>query len=51
MNTKFVVENLKGKTLFGNPRCNWEDNINIDLKGTELEGMDSIFISGQGLNI
>jgi hypothetical protein len=37
---KLLVGKSEAKRLFGSPRCNWEDNIKTNLKGTELEGMD-----------
>jgi hypothetical protein len=35
MRSKFWRENVKKRY----PSCRWEDNVNIDVKGTECEGM------------
>ena len=32
----------EGKRPFGRPRCNWEDNIKMDLPEAECGGMDWI---------
>ena len=39
VNTGFWWVNHKGKRALGNPKCGWEDNINMELQGIEIEGM------------
>jgi len=36
---RFLVEKLEGKRPLGRPRIRWEDNIKMDLKEVEFEGM------------
>jgi hypothetical protein len=37
---KILVTKPEGKRPLWRPRCKWEDNINIDLKGIGYENMD-----------
>jgi hypothetical protein len=37
-----LVGKLEGKRILGRHRCRWEDNIKMDLKEVECEGMDWI---------
>jgi len=37
---KILVVNPEGKRSFGRPRRRWEDNIRIDIKAIEWEGVD-----------
>jgi hypothetical protein len=37
-----LVENPKGKRPVGRPRRRWVDNIKMDLREIEWDGMDSI---------
>jgi hypothetical protein len=37
---KILVENSEGKIRLGGPARRWEDNIEMDLKGTGYEGVD-----------
>lgn len=37
---KFLAGKPEGMRPFGRPRCGWDDNIKIDIKETECEGVD-----------
>jgi hypothetical protein len=37
---KILVGKPEGKRLGGRPRCRWEDNIRMDLRGIGWEGVD-----------
>jgi len=37
-----LVRRPKGKRPLGIPRCRWEDNINMDLRETEMDGANWI---------
>jgi hypothetical protein len=39
---RILVGNPEGKRQLGRPRCRWVDNIKIDLRGIEWDGMDWI---------
>jgi hypothetical protein len=45
MYTKFWLEKPEGKRQLGRPGRRWEDNIRMDLKGIDWEGVDA---SGSG---
>jgi hypothetical protein len=36
---RVLVERPKGKRLLGRPRHRWEDNIKLDLREIEIDGM------------
>jgi hypothetical protein len=39
---RILVGNPEGKRPLGRPRCNWLDNIKMDLRGIGWDGMDWI---------
>jgi hypothetical protein len=39
---RLLVGKAEGKRLLGRPRCRWVDNIKIDLREVEWDGMDWI---------
>jgi hypothetical protein len=45
MCTKFSVETPKKKGQLGRYRSRWEDNINMDSKDIECEGVDWIYLA------
>jgi hypothetical protein len=44
MHTLFWLENLKGGRPLGRHRCRWEDNIRMDLREIEWEGVEWIHL-------
>jgi hypothetical protein len=40
MHTKFWSEKPEGKRQHGRLRCRWENNITMDLREVDWEGMD-----------
>jgi hypothetical protein len=41
---RVLVERPKGKRLLERPRHRWENNIKMDLKETEIDGMNWIWL-------
>jgi hypothetical protein len=39
---RVLVERPKWKRPLGRPRCEWEDNIKMDLRGMEINGVNWI---------
>jgi hypothetical protein len=47
---KILVWKPEGKRPLGRPRCKWEENIKMDLRKVELEGVDQInLVQDRGL--
>jgi hypothetical protein len=42
---KILAETLEGTRPLGTPRCRWEDNNNMDLRGIRWDVMDWINLS------
>jgi hypothetical protein len=41
---KILAGKFEGKRPFGRPRCKWEDNIRMYLRGIVWEGVDWIYL-------
>jgi hypothetical protein len=42
---RVLVGRLKGKRPLGRPRCRWEDNIKMDLRGVGIDGENWIHLA------
>jgi hypothetical protein len=42
---KILIRIPEGKGPFRIPRCRWEDNIKVDIKGTAFDNMDCIHLA------
>jgi hypothetical protein len=42
---RVLVGRPKGKRLLGRPRCNWEDNIKMDLREIGIDGANWIWLA------
>jgi len=45
---KISVRKPEGKRQLGRPKCRWEDNIIVDLREVEWDGVDWTHGSGKG---
>jgi hypothetical protein len=45
MHIGFLAEKPEGKRPLGRPRCMWDNNIKVNLRKIELDGMDSIHLA------